>query len=784
MSTAPPKRTRGQRVSTLKLPPGLFERAWETLHRGDVILRLAMCLFAACLIWTVTGAWNPPFSLRGGMIPQRDIIARVPFEIVDASATRLAREDALSKRECVYRHDPQLLVQLRKALIDKVFELLGAESFDAVDKTLWSAFQPQQTASAATSNDQTNQVAAAVLQIEGQSNDSSPPPAEEAEEKLSDPAADFERFKAFFENDPELKEFGAAIARSMAELDQHGLLKSLDLEVGFGSQAKIQVYSTGNPSFKQTFEVDQVRIGQAGPRLKSQLVTELNSEEVGNQVYSWLEKQLPITLTLDRDLTELEGDELVANLSPVMSKFQAGDSVLAVAGEPIDSSLDLLQTEHTEFVAQISTPQLIAYSLAKFGMYAAFYVVCGFYFYFRSPAILQDIAGLGRLLLLVAVTVCVSWYAAPSRFELIPLMLFAMTVVIVHKQELALLLCSAVALLTVLSRGYGVTELVISLACMSTSVLLIQHIRSRTKLIYVASWTAVATFLTAFGVSLVKGEPIDLHLLNQAAWLAGCCVAAGLLITGLLPFIERFFDVQTDLSLLELGDVAHPLLQELVRRAPGTYNHSINVASIAQAAAESIGANGLLVRVGAYFHDIGKMLKPHYFVENQTGDNKHETLVPAMSTLVIIAHVKDGADLARQHNLPQTIIDFILQHHGTTLVEYFFHRANEQQKEQDPDAEEVDEGSYRYPGPKPQTKEAAVLHLSDAVESAARSLVDPAPSRIESLVEEIAMKRLLDGQFDECQLTLEELRTVQTSIVKSLTAVYHGRIKYPDQQTA
>ena len=256
-------------------------------------------------------------------------------------------------------------------------------------------------------------------------------------------------------------------------------------------------------------------------------------------------------------------------------------------------------------------------------------------------------------------------------------------------------------------------------------------------------------------------------------------------MTGLLPFfIEPFFEVQTDQSLLELGDVAHPLLQELVRRAPGTYNHSINVASIAQAAAESIGANGLLVRVGAYFHDIGKMLKPQYFVENQTGDNRHESLVPAMSTLVIIAHVKDGADLARQHNLPASMIDFILQHHGTTLVEYFYHRAKEQQKESDSSADEIDEGNYRYPGPKPQTKEAAVLMLADTVESASRALVDPAPTRIESLVDEMAMKRLMDGQFDECGLTLRELRTVQDSLIKSLTAMYHGRIKYPGQQSA
>ena len=157
--------------------------------------------------------------------------------------------------------------------------------------------------------------------------------------------------------------------------------------------------------------------------------------------------------------------------------------------------------------------------------------------------------------------------------------------------------------------------------------------------------------------------------------------------------------------------------------------------------------------------------------------------MPAMSTLIIIAHVKDGADLARQHHLPQSMIDFILQHHGTTLVEFFYDRAY-QLSTRDPDRGAVDEGSYRYPGPKPQTREAAVLMLADTVESAARTLVDPTPSRIESLVHDLALKRLLDGQFDECGLTLRELRTVQDSLVKSLAAVYHGRIKYPSRQRA
>jgi putative nucleotidyltransferase with HDIG domain len=342
------------------------------------------------------------------------------------------------------------------------------------------------------------------------------------------------------------------------------------------------------------------------------------------------------------------------------------------------------------------------------------------------------------------------------------------------------------------------------MSSVAAAILLLRRIRSRTKLIYVGAVTGLVVMLTTLGVGTLAGQAFGattqamswtsqhlapyhdsffVALVLGAGWLGFCSLMAGVLMTGLLPFVERVFDVQTDISLLELGDVQHPLLQELVRRAPGTYNHSINVASIAETAADAIGANGLLVRVGAYFHDIGKMLKPSYFVENQGPDgNRHESLQPAMSTLVIIAHVKDGADLARQHRLPQTIIDFIEQHHGTTLVEYFYRREAQRLKD-DPDAGELDETTFRYPGPKPQTKEAGVLMLADVVESASRALIDPTPARIESLVHDLAMKRLLDGQFDECGLTLAELHTIEDSLVKSLTAVYHGRVKYPEHQT-
>jgi putative nucleotidyltransferase with HDIG domain len=396
------------------------------------------------------------------------------------------------------------------------------------------------------------------------------------------------------------------------------------------------------------------------------------------------------------------------------------------------------------------------------------------------------------LLALAVVTVMLCTLVAGQAWqaEVVPLLLFAMTVAIAYDEDIALLLAAEVALVVIVALGQGLADYVTLTAAAAATVFWMGRLRSRSKLIYVGLWAGGVAVLTCLGANLLAGRALvldggvlDRHLLAEACRTGGWTVLAGFLMTGLLPFIERWFGVLTDLSLLEVGDVAHPLLQELVRRAPGTYNHSINVASLGEAAAEAIGARGLLVRVGAYFHDAGKMLKPSYFVENQGHENRHESLVPAMSTLIIVAHVKEGVELARQYGLPQPIVDLIAEHHGTTLVEYFYRRATER-SQADPHAAEVDEQTYRYPGPKPSTRESAVLMLTDAVESASRTLTEPTPARIAGLVHDLAMKRLLDGQFDDCGLTLEELGLIEQSLVKSLTAVYHGRVKYPDQRTA
>jgi putative nucleotidyltransferase with HDIG domain len=467
--------------------------------------------------------------------------------------------------------------------------------------------------------------------------------------------------------------------------------------------------------------------------------------------------------------------------------FEQGEAI-GKADQPLKiETLEVLRQEQQAFIdLQLTPRKLVERSLAVFAMILGIYALCGYYIYGHERRIIADLRRYATLLVVTVTIVMVGRATSvdPWRAELIPLLLFAMTIGIAYGRAMAMVLSLAVALILTVTTGGGLAELLLLLGVIAATVVQLGRIRGRRKLIKVGFYASLVAPLLTIGIGMLYGQPLAISLLTDAWHQSLWAFLAGFLTTGLLPFIESFFGALTEISLLELGDVAHPLLQELVRRAPGTYNHSINVASIAEAAAESVGGRGLLVRVGAYFHDIGKMLKPHYFVENQGSEaSRHDSLVPAMSTLIIIAHIKDGADLARQHHLPEPIIDMIEQHHGTTLVEYFYRRANEQ-SEANPDLGHVEESSFRYPGPKPQTIEAAVLMLADAVESASRVLVEPTPARIESLVEDIAMKKLLDGQFDECSLTLKQLRTIEDSLIKSLTAVYHGRVKYPDQRTA
>jgi putative nucleotidyltransferase with HDIG domain len=758
MSTGSQKRTRQQRVAAVELPPGFWKSLWFHVQRGGVLLRLSLCTAAAVFLWAFTKGWDPPFNYRLDDMVRRSLVARVNFDQPDPDATDRNRRQAREETEAIYDQDPEPLVQLRAKLRTEIGNLLAAATLEEAELAGWKKFLP--------------------------------PPAPGTRDLTDEEReAQFQQFREAFSEENSLERFSQQVADAMAPFEQQGLLASLPPEHDANSRTIwVRQKSDGEIGAQVKVNIADVLIGdEAAARLQKALTEKLSSNDVADYAYAWLRPQLLSTLTLNIPATKAAQDAAAAKVPDAVIPRTKDEYVIAKAGELINpEKLGLLKLEYDAEIAQRTWAQRLSRTAAVLGMFVALYTLAGFYLYLRDRRVLDELLRLmtllGLFVLAGSLATVVSWYAWGA--DIIPLLLFAMIISVAYQQEMALLLSACLTLVVVVSLGHGLSQALVWFATLAGAVLVLRQIRTRSKLLIVGFTAAAVGFFTTLGVGTLYGQPTTMLAANGftvALW----SVIAGSLMTVLLPTVERVFGVQTDLRLIELGDPAHQLLQELIRRAPGTYNHSITVASLAEAAAESIGARGLLVRVGAYFHDIGKMLKPGYFVENQSkGDNRHDTLVPAMSTLVIIAHVKDGADLARQNRLPESIVDFIQQHHGTTLVEFFYRQAHQKKAQEDPDGGALDETSFRYPGPKPQTREAGVLMLADAVESASRVLKEPTPSRIENLVEEISMKRLLDGQFDESGLTLEEVRKIGESLVKSLTAVYHGRVKYPDQVTA
>ncbi len=302
-------------------------------------------------------------------------------------------------------------------------------------------------------------------------------------------------------------------------------------------------------------------------------------------------------------------------------------------------------------------------------------------------------------------------------------------------------------------------------------------IRKRMKLLNVGLLVGLLHVGLMLSFHLLRGR-LSLQQPPPAEVLWGLAngLGVGMLMTILLPLIELVFDVATDIRLLELTDQDQPLLRSLVTLAPSTDNHSRRVARLAEAAADAIRANSLLALVGSYYHDIGKMTKPEYYIENQMGaENPHDRLRPSMSALIIASHVKDGVELAIEARLPRAIVELIEQHHGTSAIEFFYDRYLKQTGEK----AVLDASFFRYPGPKPATKETAIVMIADAVEAASRNLDQPVPSRIEALVKRITAAKLLDGQLEDCRLTLSEVRLIEQALLRVLCAMYHARVEYP-----
>ncbi|MDP3143007.1 MAG: HDIG domain-containing protein, partial [Candidatus Omnitrophota bacterium] len=305
--------------------------------------------------------------------------------------------------------------------------------------------------------------------------------------------------------------------------------------------------------------------------------------------------------------------------------------------------------------------------------------------------------------------------------------------------------------------------------------------RRRSQIIKAGFFAGVVQFITP--VLLNPNKEFLLYerfFTAYAASLIGNGIICAAIVAVSLPIFEYLFKVLTNISLLELADFNNPILRKMITGAPGTYHHSLMVGNLAEAAANAIEANSLLARVGAYYHDIGKIEKAEYFSENQSVEkSKHDRLHSTMSKMIILSHVKEGAELAKKYGLSPLLVDFIKQHHGTSLTHFFYWRALERSEVENKDIEKEE---FRYPGPKPQKREIAIVLLADSVEAATRTLEEPVSARIEELVRKVINNKFIDGQLDECELTLVDLDKISATFVKVLSAIYHSRVKYPEKK--
>lgn len=445
-----------------------------------------------------------------------------------------------------------------------------------------------------------------------------------------------------------------------------------------------------------------------------------------------------------------------------------------VTPEVLQKLISLEQEESARRGTRFRLSSILGQILLTFTVYLIFFL---YLFLLRRP-LFDD----NRMVLLMTILFgsVIGLYAIAVRIPtvdmyVVPVTIVAVLLTVIFDSRVAIFGLLTLTLLGSLYRGFDFTFALSTLFGGSLGVFSVRDIRNRGQFFLSAGLVFVGYATVLFGAYLVEASSTE-RLLNDLLF-TGISSVLLLLAYPLLWVFERSFDLTTDLTLLELSDTNRPLLKELSLRAPGTFSHVLQVANLAEAAASAIGANALLARVGALYHDIGKMVKPEYFVENQRlAGNPHDQLKPRMSALIIASHVKEGLEMGRQYRVPKRVLDFIPMHHGTMRIEYFYRKAREQQNPEDPP---VLESEFRYPGPRPDSKETAILMLADSVEAASRALKNPTHKRLDSLIESIIQSRISDGQLDEADLTFKDLSVIKETLVSILLGVYHVRLQYP-----
>lgn len=476
---------------------------------------------------------------------------------------------------------------------------------------------------------------------------------------------------------------------------------------------------------------------------------------------------LLFNMSLDMEATIREQQSAMNRVEPVRTILQKGYMIIRKG--------EMVTPEHMREMAALGLGS--SWNLARLGGYSLLILtmmtLVTLYLRRQQKAIYES----DRMLALTGFLVIAVAATTRSLTDLSPYLAPVVTASIL----LALLIEGRLALLVTvfLSAVIGVetqnlAAAVVSLLTGVSGLLAVSRATQRSSLITASLVVVFTNALGALTFCLIAGDDIP-AILNALAFASLNGLTSTLVAVGALPLLENIFGITTHFRLLEISNPSEPLLQQLLKEAPGTYQHSIMVANLAEAAANAVGADALLCKVGAYYHDIGKIKRPRFFVENQTGqDNPHDRLNPALSTLIILSHVKDGLELAQKNKLPDVIQKFIAEHHGTSLVSYFYHQAVSRA------TEPVFEEDFRYPGPKPSLRETGIVMLCDGIEAAARTLPSPTPEAISELVHKMTRQCLEDGQLDECDLSFKDISVIRESLIRSLKGIYHTRIEYPE----
>jgi putative nucleotidyltransferase with HDIG domain len=564
----------------------------------------------------------------------------------------------------------------------------------------------------------------------------------------------------------------------LAELFGQGVIADKSA-IPLGSQQRVLVRTQEGE--RLTDLQDILDLGERSSILLERLGADYEKDEqVMRSILEVADHFLKPNLVLDLEETNRRREDARKSVSPTKGIVLKGEIIVRaharVTPEMEDRlrSLNLSEGSSSIYIARIKTlagtTLLIAAILSLFVAYL--------WLFHHSVGVslpqLSLLAIIGCMIIIPATVIIGLESTSPY---LIPVATGSILVALLLGSDIGIVFTFILAILISIYSGMRLPEGMVALAGGTAAVLSVRGLRRRSQFYRSILWIASANIVAIAAVELLRMGTLS-NLPKYFSYGIINAGVSGFVAMGLLPIFEHIFGISTNIRLLELSDLNHPLLRRLSLVAPGTYHHSIIVGNLAEAAAEAVGANSLLARVGACYHDIGKMRMPAYFSENQIGiRNPHEKLSPKMSALIITSHVKDGIEMARKARLPQQVIDIIQQHHGTTLMVPFYEKARQASP-----SEKIDDITYRYPGPHPKTKEAAIVMLADSIEATARSLDSPNPNRIKGVIKSTIRNRLDDSQLDECALTLSDLHKIGEKFLPILIGVFHPRLEYPTRE--